>query len=356
MAGWTYLLHADDPRRDDIIRILRPLAEHRGMTDPAAPLLYGGEADWQRWLEDNYTSRGERRPHYILAVGGPRQIPFHLQSFLDVAGMVGRVEFEDLADLEAYVRKVVRLEQHDSPVASPTAVFFAPDSGQDADGNRDPTYYSRRYMAAPLARRAAAWGFATRMIEGEEASRDHLMEALGTGRPALVYTASHGIAAIGQDLDTQQRMNGAICCQRTGNETGHEWLFTGDDVPDDPDDPFLEGAVFFQFACFGYGTPAQSDFSHWDVGYPETTAPEDFVAALPRSLLAHPRGPIAYIGHVDTAWLHGFDDPDDPGMPELLPAAGTTDWPRSSRLWRFCSGLGSLQGWPWRTLTSATTC
>ncbi len=34
----------------------------------------------------------------------------------------------------------------------------------------------------------------------------------------------------------------------------------------------------------------------------------DFVAALPKRLLAHPRGPIAYAGHRDTAWRHGFAD------------------------------------------------
>lgn len=36
------------------------------------------------------------------------------------------------------------------------------------------------------------------------------------------------------------------------------------------------------------------------------------MAALPKRLLAHPRGPVAFIGHVDTAWLHGFDDPELP--------------------------------------------
>ncbi|MGZ9190290.1 MAG: hypothetical protein ACXW39_09570, partial [Nitrospira sp.] len=31
-------------------------------------------------------------------------------------------------------------------------------------------------------------------------------------------------------------------------------------VPIPANEPFLEGAVFFQFACYGYGTPAQSDY------------------------------------------------------------------------------------------------
>ena len=42
----------------------------------------------------------------------------------------------------------------------------------------------------------------------------------------------------------------------------------------------------------------------------------DFVAALPKRLLAHPRGPVAFIGHVDLTWLHAFDDPVDPDRTE----------------------------------------
>jgi hypothetical protein len=29
-------------------------------------------------------------------------------------------------------------------------------------------------------------------------------------------------------------------------------------------------------------------------------------------MLGHPDGPIAFIGHVDAAWLHAFDEPDSP--------------------------------------------
>ena len=70
--------------------------------------------------------------------------------------------------------------------------------------------------------------------------------------------------------------------------------------------------MVFQFACFGYGTPAISDYSHWLKGVPEKSADADFVAALPKKLLAHERGPIAFVGHLDTAFLHGFADPHAP--------------------------------------------
>jgi len=47
-------------------------------------------------------------------------------------------------------------------------------------------------------------------------------------------------------------------------------------------------------------------------GKTEQLAERDFIAALPKRLLAHPRGPIAFIGHLDTAFLHGFADASQP--------------------------------------------
>jgi hypothetical protein len=90
-------------------------------------------------------------------------------------------------------------------------------------------------------------------------------------------------------------------------------LFSAEDIP--YDSPCLEGAIVFQFACYGYGTPAESDFAHW-LGEPLPVAERAFVSALPNRLLAHPRGPLAYIGHVDAAFLHGFDDPESPFLLE----------------------------------------
>jgi hypothetical protein len=123
-------------------------------------------------------------------------------------------------------------------------------------------------------------------------------------------------------LAAQRRLNGAIACARTASLD--EMLLRAEDVPGD-DMPVAEGALFFEFACWGYGTPQRSTSDHWlgggggrggGGGSGGVNADEDFVAALPTRLLAHPRGPIAFVGHVDTAWLHGFDDPANP-VPEL---------------------------------------
>jgi hypothetical protein len=312
-AGWTILVAKEDPRRSEIIEVLKPLALHRGMEDPAAPLVFGGESEdaWGEWLEDNYYAReleGKKVPHYVLMVGGPDVLPFRLQSLMDAVANVGRLDFESTDELERYVQKVIRLETAPDPVVKREVILFAPDGGTN-----DPTYFSREYMVKPLNDHVKLQlNFKTTALMGVDATKNKLVKAMQGAQPALVYTASHGLGLTGELIDQQKKYNGAICCQGRGQLTMED-LFCADDVP--ANEPFLEGAVFFQFACFGYGTPAQSDYTHWipEKGMiPQKYADADFIAALPKRLLAHPRGPIAYVGHLDTAFLHGFTDQNDP--------------------------------------------
>jgi hypothetical protein len=312
-AGWTFLVSDTDPRRDDIIEAIRPLAEHRGMADPQNPLVFHGEPplEWGDWLTENYSPlETDKLPYYILILGGPQEVPFHFQALLDGGGAVGRLAFDTIDDLKAYVDKVIRLEKAARPVTKAEIVFFATDAGE-----RDPTYFSRRYMVEPLAEEIkCGGGFETTLLAGDDATKAALADTLSTSSPALVYTASHGVGAVDQPQEMQESVNGAICCQDLA--PGGVGLFTAADVPQG-DKPFLEGAVFFQFACFGYGTPAESDFDHWIGGNGRLSSTKtDFVAALPKRLLAHPRGPIGFIGHVDLAWMHGFTDPDNPHLIE----------------------------------------
>jgi len=312
-AGWTFLVNRDDPSRARIEEILEPLARHRGMSDPKKPLLYATQPadEWLNWLNDNYYSLEldhQRVPRYILVVGDPSQVPFLFQSLLGTVANVGRVDFDDLGDLGTYIDKLIRVETASEPLVSAKTLLFAPDHGLP-----DPTYFSREYMVAPLREYIEVELRAkTRAITGPDATKKILMQGFAAN-PALVYSASHGLGAIDRPVDFQKRYNGAVCCQHEG-ALSFDALFTADDVPKDR--PFLEGAVFFQFACFGYGTPAQSDFAHWLDGVPKDYAPAGFVAALPKALLAHPRGPIAFVGHLDTAFLHGFANAEEPHILE----------------------------------------
>lgn len=309
-AGWSILVAKQDPRHNEIIEALKPLAHHRGMEDPAAPLVFGGEPEdsWGDWLQDNYFAReleGKKVPQYVLLAGGPDVLPFRLQSLMDVVANVGRLDFESVDQFSQYAQKLVRLETAAAPVVKREAILFAPDGG-----SHDPTYFSREYMVKPLNEHIKLQlNFETTALMGENATKAKLVEATQGAQPALVYTASHGLGLTGDPIDKQKQFNGAVCCQASGGLTLDD-LFWADDVP--MSEPFLEGSVFFQFACYGYGTPAQSDYTHWLNNVPKRYAEVDFVAALPKRLLAHPRGPIAYVGHLDTAFLHGFTDQNDP--------------------------------------------
>jgi hypothetical protein len=306
VAGWTYLVSRTDPLRDEYARVLQPLAVHRGMEDPGSPLLYDGEPI-DEWLTDRYFAlelEGKQVPQYVLIAGGPSEVPFRFQSVLDTVANVGRVELSP-DDLEQYVSKLIRLEDAPEPVVDREAILFATDGGMT-----DPTFFSREYMVKPIGEHIRQEiGLQTVELLGMQASKANLLDALSTRHPALVYTASHGLGATDEPDEVQQRLNGAICCQHSGPLT-LDHLFSADDVP--LDRPFLEGAAFFEFACFGYGTPAESDYTHWLEDMPEKYTEADFVAALPKVLLAHPRGPVAFIGHLDTAFLHAFTDQDDP--------------------------------------------
>jgi hypothetical protein len=312
-AGWTVLVAQDDPQADDRVAAVAELAKHRGVEQPA-PLVFDGSdlLDWSNWLDVNYTNL-PRPPHYIAILGGPDKVPFLFQAFLDTGAAVGRLDFDSLDDLAGYAEKVVRLEDRaNDPVTVDSAAFFAPD-----EGPTDPTHFSRRFMVEPLIEQAREEaGFTAEALLGDEATKSALAAALTTTKSALVYTASHGMVDFEGPLERRKAINGAICCQQVGSESLDDVLFTADDVPPSSE-PFLEGAVFFQFACYGAGTPAMSDFAHWDLPeIPPVNASEDFVASLPKRLLAHPHGPVAFVGHVDVALLHGFDDPEAPEIIE----------------------------------------
>jgi hypothetical protein len=317
LAGWTFLVNEADPQREDLTRVIKKLAEHRKMEDPEQPLLYHGEPpeEWEDWIIENYLSLqldGLQVPQYVLILGGPDQVPFHFQSVLNTMAKVGRLCFDPpnaLDELERYVEKVMRLEAAPEPAVTRDVVLFAPDGGP-----QDPTFYSRQYMVEPLAEHLRDdLGFPVQSLLAYKATKKNLQTLLESSNPALVYTASHGLGAMEEPEDFQRAYNGSLCCQHLGPLTIED-LYSAQDVP--LDRPFLEGSVFFQFACFGYGTPTDSDYTHWLEGVPEHYTSTDFVAALPKRLLAHPHGPIGYIGHLDTAWLHGFTDADDPAVPD----------------------------------------
>ena len=310
--GWTFIVGDTDPLKDQIIETMKPLAIHRGMKHPNEPLIFDCEDnffEWKDWIITNcWSFVNDEHPVYVLIIGDCKQIPFRFQSNLDSLSFVGRIHFDSIIDLKNYVDKVLRIEKASNPIVDREVIMFAPDWGLN-----DPTFFSKTFMVEPLSYLIKdKLNFSTKDLFEEDATKKNLVNSLTNNTPALVYSASHGIIAKKEELAEQKKYNGAICCQNMRDHSipKLDCIYSANDVP--KNEPYLEGSVFFEFSCFGYGTPKRSDFDYWGIGDDSLNAEEDIISALPKKLLAHPRGPIGFFGHVDTAWLHGFADPEKP--------------------------------------------
>jgi len=310
-VGWSFLINSKETQISDIIGILKPLSNIRGMEDPEAPFYYDDEvgSDYSKWITDNYYSlemKSKKVPQYLLLIGNPKTIPFRLQSFLDVTASTGRLDFDSRDELVLYIEKILEHEKN-KIIASKKSLLFGTNRGID-----DPTYYSCNYLVKPLAGYISSkLNFDNNLLLDKDATKVNFVNQFNQYHPALIFTATHGVGSPNTDLSYQKKLNGAMYCQNSDNLSKDETVFSSQDISDLL---YVDGSIFFQFACFGYGTPAESDFSHWRPKGENSpvNSSEDFVSALPKKLLSVKGGPIAYIGHVDKGWVHGFTDPDHP--------------------------------------------
>ena len=234
------------------------------------------------------TTGADGPPQFVLIVGGPERVPFHLQAMLATGSSVGRLAFDDVGALDVYVKKVRRLEADRVGSTRRQALLFATDRGEP-----DPTYYSHRYMAMPIERHLRETvGVPVRTLCGERATTGNLLDALTGERSALIYTATHGAVRPRADLEVQRAVNGAIVCTPEPGAT-QQALLTAGDVPGD-DVPVAEGAIVFQFACFGAGSrPKASTRIGWVANCP---------SAKPRSWPPFPTGCSHIPGARSRSW------------------------------------------------------
>ena len=331
-SGWAVVFPfarrgSPDGRRQEAVReALRPLLARRraqalGRGDErlyrecVGPAAYRAGESKRDFLERMLVGPGpvapEVFPYYVLLVGGPDEIPYSVQYQLDVQYAVGRLDFEQVDDFARYAEAVVAAEEQPPPRAR-TAAFF----GVEHAGDRA-TESSRQHLVAPLAdfveRRGralaeaggAAWQ--VRRVLGEDASKAALCELLATP-PALLFSASHGIAFPCGDPLQRERQGAFLCQDWEGPRAGalrDAHYFCGDDLGADSD---LGGLLGFHFACYGAGTPARDEFARPGPKGAPALAPQPFVARLPQRMLA--RGALAVIGHVDRAWGGSFVQAD----------------------------------------------
>ena len=306
---WSYVIHEDDPHREEFVKIIEPLAKKYEMQTPSTPLPFYGDqtiSNYKQWINKHYDKVNYiLRPNHILLIGDPKLIPFEFQSLLDIKANVGRVCFDTIEEMQNYVTKVINLKNNPPNLRKET-LFFAPDWGY-TNGTYDATHYSHNDMVIPLSNTLRNEQIGAKIITEKQATKDTLKSELEKSQSALVYVASHGVGDI-EGLENQRALTGAICGQNWNQDNSD--LFTAKDIPDD-DTPFLEGSMFVQFSCFGYGTHKYddiTDLSLSNIAQRKIIADEALVAAIPKKLLAHPRGPVAFIGHVNTTYLQGFYD------------------------------------------------
>ncbi len=307
-AGWAVIFaERADPR---IREALEPLLAHRRSQAGALYREFVGPDGYREGdTKQSLLARcgvgpgpvdPQQIPYYVLLVGA--EIPFAFQCQLDVQYAVGRLAFDHVSHYRRYAEGVLDVEQGRACRPRRAAVFGPRNEGDDIGA------LAHDRLAQPLAQAIAGErGWAVEPALGEQATRSRLLGLLGAQAPALLFTAGHGVAIDRGDL-RQEAFQGALVCQ--------EWrkslhpspslseVVAGRDLAHDAD---LRGLVVFSLACFSAGTPRHNGFVSLDPKQARLLADADFVAQLPQRLLSHPGGPaLAVIGHVDSAFPHGF--------------------------------------------------
>lgn len=310
-AGWGVVFHEQESAA--VREAVKPLIEHRrrqvGADSRVKELVYRDGESASAWLARHDVSwhnvTPEKVPYYLLFVGSPAKLPFEVTHEIDSDYCVGLLDFETPDELSRYARSVVDYETAQGVATAREVVFF---------GTRHPfdeaTNLSADWLVGPLTDGAGSdpavapqLGFRQRKLVGPDATRQALLQELegAATRPALLFTASHGMVWPSGDPH-QLAAQGALLCQDfPGFGTIQPSHFVaGADITDRAR---VHGLIAFHFACYGGGTPREDLYAFdLDQDVP-TIAPEPFVAALPRRLLAHPNGgALACIAHVERAW------------------------------------------------------
>lgn len=310
-AGWAVVYHEEETAavRDAMKLLIERRRSQVGADTRVKELVYQTGESASAWLARHDVSWHnvvpEKVPYYLLWVGSPARLPFEVTHEIDSDYCVGLLDFETADEYERYAKSVVDYETARGVATAREVVFFGTRHPFD-----DATALSADWLVGPLTAGTASdpavapqLGFRQRTLVGPAATRQALLQEFAgvPGRPSVLFTASHGMVWPSGDRH-QLAAQGALLCQDFPGfgsvQPSH--FVAGADLTDSAR---VHGLMAFHFACYGGGTPRDDLYAfELDQDVP-VIAPEPFVAALPRRLLAHPNGgALACIAHVERAW------------------------------------------------------
>ena len=319
----------EGPLGDELLGRIAPLIARRREQQGAEVLVLRApsgmsQPEAARWKKRVFAAAAppDELPRYQLILGDLGAISLATQRSQASDGLVGRLAFDLAEDYERYCEKLARWEEAPSDFDRGRCVFHTVHDGTAA------TAVGYRALVKPgLAAATERWErgrFPADRIEESgdrwDPSPDQLLEAARGERPGVLFTLSHGDGPPRggwESGDHRRALQGAMSFGREGSLAGEDLR----------SQPFLPGGIWFMLACFGAGTPASSAYYHWletlrELGQFRGRAeallaglPDDgdqpFIAQIPKSVLANPRGPLAFMGHIDLAWTYSFQELDD---------------------------------------------
>lgn len=244
-------------------------------------------------------------PRYLLIVGGPDVIPWAVQYDLQFAHYVGRLDLDETG-LRHYVDALMSGWSARPPVKSHTLVWSVDHGGGDI------TRLMRRTIGRPMYKRFVndgdqALADGALFLDRADATHGALTDTIGTHRPSLIVTTSHG--------ETWPLNDSAVMRANLG------LLIDGDKKRLDPamlgGDGNPSGAVWFAQACCSAGSSRVSGYkgiltsgSKADNVLQAVAACGASTAPLPRALLGAENPLAAFVGHVEPTFDWSIKHPE----------------------------------------------
>ena len=314
-VGWTIVFAHDES--EEVRRALEPLIEHR-RADGGIVRVLTAEPDegFGAFMDRHGVYAGEITPenigYYLLIVGPPERIGWEFQFHADIEYAVGRLAFSTPDEYARYASSIIKAETEADLARDKQLIYWGPRHDRATELSHDELLLPLIAGEAHEGRKprpaiATQLKWESSSFLDAEATKANFLAALER-RPALLFTASHGIGGFRAGTEEQLARQGALLSA--------DWGGPGSMAPTDyvaaadiPDELQLGGMIAFHFACYGAGTPERDSFRHREGRLPPRLAKPEFVAALPMRMLAHPQGSaLAVIAHVDRAWGSSFHD------------------------------------------------